>query len=72
MTKGLLLLVITTFNTNRMGSKYLLVQLEDARDESDERIKFSNGENAALGPIADMLPLLHQSKHSTLLGNNMG
>merc|ERR1712241_661300 len=40
MTKGLLLLLILTFNTNRMGSKYLLVQLEDA---SDEEIKATAG-----------------------------
>ena len=40
MMKGLLLLLIATFNTNRMGCKYLLVQLEDA---SDEGIKATSG-----------------------------
>ena len=40
MMKGLLLLLIASFNTNRMGSKYLLVQLEDA---SDEEIKATSG-----------------------------
>ena len=36
MMKELLLLLIATFNTNRMGSKYLLVQLEDASDRGIE------------------------------------
>merc|ERR1711981_649320 len=33
MMKGILLLLIATFHTHPMGAKYLLVQLEDARDE---------------------------------------
>merc|ERR1712241_622599 len=48
MTKGLLLLLIATFNTNRMGSKYLLVQLEDA---SNEEIKATSGDDGTLAAI---------------------
>ena len=32
MIKGILLLLIATFHTNPVGSKYLLVHLEDASD----------------------------------------
>ena len=55
--KGLLLLLIATFNTNRMGSKYLLVQLDVASDEGIDTISTIGiggtiAATAALGGIA--------------------
>ena len=55
MTKGLLLLLIATFNTNRMGSKYLLVQLEDT---SDEEIKATSGLAGTLAGTAGLAAIV--------------
>ena len=75
MMKGVVLLLIATLHTSPMGSKYLLVQLEDASDKGIEAIAAVGGNIAAMNAIGGipMVPgiaaiagigaIPHQGKH---------